>query len=503
MTYFFKTVLLWLVITTTGLAQKPPGTWDVFQTGAKGDGKTMDTKAIQTAIDRCHAAGGGKVYLHNGTFLSGTIYLKSHVTLYVEAGAVLLGSANVNDFPSTASKYPAYLGELVTEKMFIYAEDARNISIAGRGTIDGRGDDFNGPYLSPSFSGRPRILHFRNCEDVQIRGVTLRNSGSWVQFYQSCKNLVIDGITVDSRENKDIEKPRHADAKGRNTDGMDLVDCQLVRVSNCFINSGDDAICLKSLSPDEGCRDITITNCIVSSNASGIKIGTETSGFFEDITVQNCTVFDTRVDAISVMTVDGARIERINISNISVRNIKGAAIFVRLGARNRPYRKSAKVATGILKDVLIENVQGTRIGGYGCSITGIPGFPVENITLRQIRLTFEGSNKPLLSDDAKAIPGAIKPPAVNAEVLEKVEAYPRGEMFGRLPAYGFYIRHGKNITLDNLSLDYADEENRAAIVADDVDTLEIFGLKAKASPAVPERVQLKNVRNSPNLPKPN
>lgn len=492
-----------LLLSQLSLAQKPPGIWDVFQTGAKGDGKTMDTKAIQTAIDRCHAAGGGRVYLHNGTFLSGTIYLKSHVTLFIEAGAVLLGSDNVNDFPSTASKYPAYLGELVTEKMLIYAEDARTISIAGRGIIDGRGDDFNGPYLSPSFSGRPRILHFRNCEDVQVRDVTLRNSGSWVQFYQSCKNLVIDGITVDSRENKDIEKPRYADAKGRNTDGMDLVDCQLVRVSNCLINSGDDAICLKSLSPDEGCRDITITNCIVSSNASGIKIGTETSGFLEDITVQNCTVFDTRVDAISVMTVDGARIERINISNISVRNIKGAAIFVRLGARNRPYRKNAKINSGILKDVLIENVQGTRIGGYGCSITGIPGFPAENITLRQIRLTFEGSNKPLLSDNAQSIPTTTKLPAVNAEVPEKIDAYPRGEMFGRLPAYGFYIRHGKNITLDQLSLDYADEENRAAIVADDVDALEITGLKAKTSPAVPERVQLKNVRNSPTIPKPN
>lgn len=494
---------LCLTLTTTGFSQKPTGVWDAFAFGAKGDGKTMDTKAIQTAIDQCHAAGGGKVYLHNGTFLSGTIYLKSNVTLYVEAGATLLGSANVADYPITPSKYPTYGGDLVTDKMFIYAEEAHNISIAGRGTIDGRGDDFNGPYLSPSFSGRPRILHFRNCENVQVRDVTLRNSGSWVQFYQSCRNMVIDGITVDSRENKDIEKSRHADAKGRNTDGMDLVDCQVVRVSNCFITSGDDGICLKSLSPNESCRDITITNCIVSTNASGIKIGTETSGAFEDITVQNCTVFDTRVDAISIMTVDGARIERINISNISVRNVKGTAIFLRLGARNRTYRKNAKAATGILKDILIENVQGTRIGGYGCSITGIPGFPVENITLKQIRLRFDGSNKPLLSDDDTRKPVPIAPPAVNHTVPEKIDAYPRGEMFGRLPAYGFYIRHGKNITLDNIALDYADDENRSAIVADDIDTLEITGLKAKPSPDVSEVVQLKNVRNSPNLPKSN
>ncbi|RRA98087.1 glycoside hydrolase family 28 protein [Larkinella rosea] len=492
-----------LLLAVSGFAQKPSGVWDVFATGAKGDGKTMDTKAIQIAIDRCHAAGGGKVYLHNGTFLSGTIYLKSNVTLYVEAGAILLGSADVNDYPSTASKYPAYGGELVTEKMLIYAEEAHHIAITGRGIIDGRGDDFNGPYLSPSFSGRPRILHFRNCDNIQVRDITLRNSGSWVQFYQSCRNMVIDGITVDSRENKDIEKPRHADAKGRNTDGMDLVDCQLVRVSNCFINSGDDAICLKSLSPTESCRDITITNCIVSSNASGIKIGTETSGAFEDITVQNCTVFDTRVDAISIMTVDGARIERVTIANISVRNVKGTAIFVRLGARNRTYRKNAQATAGMLKDVLIENVQGTRIGGYGCSITGIPGFPVENITLKQIRLRFDGSNIPLRSDDDTRKTAPIEPPVVNPMVPEKTDAYPRGEMFGRLPAYGFYIRHGRNVALENLSLDYAGEENRSAIVAEDVDALQIRDLKAKASPKVPELVQLKNVRNSPNMPKSN
>ena len=197
---------LCLTLTTSGFSQKPTGVWDAFAFGAKGDGKTMDTKAIQIAVNQCHAAGGGKVYLHNGTFLSGTIYLKSNVTLYLEAGATLLGSANVADYPITPSKYPTYGGDLVTDKMFIYAEEAHNISIAGRGTIDGRGDDFNGPYLTPSFSGRPRILHFRNCENVQVRDVTLRNSGSWVQFYQSCRNMVIDGITVDSRENKDIEK---------------------------------------------------------------------------------------------------------------------------------------------------------------------------------------------------------------------------------------------------------------------------------------------------------
>ena len=459
---------------------RPAGTWDVFQSGAKGDGITMDTKAIQAAIDQCHQVGGGKVYLHNGTFLSGTIYLKSNVTLYIEAGATLLGSANVDDYPIIPSRYPSYTGELLTNKMLIYAEDARAISLQGRGTIDGRGDDFNGPYLSPSFSGRPRIIHFRHCENVQVRDLTLYNSGSWVQSYQSCKNLVIDGITVDSRENKDIEKPRYTTVRGRNTDGLDLVDCERVRISNCVINSGDDAICLKSFSPDEACRDITITNCIVSSNASGIKIGTETSGAFEDITISNCTVYDTRVDGISIMTTDGARVERITVSNITMRNIKGSALFIRLGNRNRPYRKDAKINIPYLKDIIIENIQGNRISAeQGCSITGLETAFVENITLRNINLSFEGGK--LAAESNRVIP-------------EQEKAYPNGLTYGTLPAYGLYVRHARNLLLDNIRLSFQAEDQRPALVFDDVEGANIQGLKAEAGPRTPSVVRLSSAR---------
>ncbi|WP_192579131.1 glycoside hydrolase family 28 protein [Dyadobacter aurulentus] len=469
-----------LSLSLTVSAQRGNGTWDVFDSGAKGDGKTKDTKAIQAAIDKCHAAGGGRVYLHNGTFLSGTIYLKSNVTLHIEAGATLLGSDNVNDFPSISSKYPSYTGDFVTNKMLIYAEDAVNIAITGYGTIDGRGDDIKEPYLSPSFSGRPRIIHFRACENVKILRVKLYNSASWVQSYQSCKNVLIDGITVDSRENKDIEKPRWADAKGRNNDGLDLVDCQQVRIANCNISSGDDAICLKSFSPDEACRDITITNCIVSSNASGIKIGTETSGTMEDITVSNCVVYDTRVDAISMMTADGATVQRITFSGITMRNIKGGAIFVRLNKRNRPYRKNAKINEPVLKDILIENIQGTRISAdYSSSISGIPDAFVENITLRNINLTFEGGMK--AADADRQIP-------------EQEKGYPNGLTFGRLPAYGFFIRHAKNVFMDNIQLRFLKEDQRPAIVCEDVEGLEITKLKAQRTAQTPVLVRKVNVR---------
>lgn len=489
------------VVASIGSEIKNKGFWDVFDFGAKGDSKTMDTKAIQKAIDACYAQGGGRVYLHSGTFLTGTIYLKSDVSLFIEAGAILLGSGNVQDYPSIPSKYPSYTGEFVTNKMMIYSENAENIAIEGTGKIDGRGDDFNGPYLSPSFSGRPRIIHFRNCYNIKIRDITLYNAGSWVQAYQSCKNIVIDGITVDSRENKDIEKPRYADNPGRNTDGLDLIDCQVVRVTNCFINSGDDAICLKSLSPDEGCRDIIISNCVVSSNASGIKIGTETSGFFEDITIQNCTVYDTRNDAIGLMSVDGARMERIIVSNIVVRNIKGAAIFIRLGNRGRVYRKNGMPAKGSVQNIIVKDVIGTGVSGFGCSITGLPGRPVRNITLRNIRLKFDGGRKLMSTDGDKSLGSESEKirdilNEINNPVPEREQDYPKGSMFGRLPAYGLYIRHAENILLENITLDFKEKDHRPALVCTDVDGIEINRFKGTGTSYTPSLIKYTDVKKA-------
>jgi len=446
------------------------GSWDPRAFGAKADGKTPDTKAIQAAMDACAQAGGGRVYLHNGRFLSGTLRFKNNVILHIEAGATLLGSANLDDYPSTPSRHPTYTGELVTGKMFLHAEDAHNIGIEGRGTVDGSGDKWvEGPYGSPSFHHRPRLLHFVGCENVQIRGVTFRNSGSWTLSFLNCRDMVLDGFRIESRENPDIEKPRYADAKGRNNDGIDLTDCQQVRVANCFINSGDDSIVLKSLSPDGTCRDITIVNCVVSSNASGIKLGTESAGAFEDIVVQNCVVFDTRCEGLAVLTVDGARIERVSFSNISLRNIKGDAILVRLGARNRTHRKDAEVKKGSLKDVMFSQIQGTRISSLGNAIAGIPGQNIENVVLRDINFQFTGGGT--ATDAQRTVP-------------ENVAGYPGVKLFGTLPAYGFYVRHAKNIVMENIRLTFEADDHRPAIVCDDVEGLALSGLQARTLPGI-------------------
>ena len=428
--------------------------FDPADFGAVADGETLSTWAIQQCIDACHAAGGGTVVLPTGVLVTGTLVLKSHVHLEVSAGAVLRASADLAQFPSVASRYPSYDGEYVTHKALIRVEDAEQVSITGLGTIDGGGNTWvDGPYGMPSFSLRPRILYFRGCRRVRVRDVTLRNAASWVQTYQDCQDVGLCGITVDSRENPDIEAERYAKVPGRNTDGLDIVDCQRVTVSDCRITAGDDGICLKSYAPDGVCRDIAITNCIVSTNASGIKIGTETSGAITDVVISNCVVHDTRCDAIAVMTVDGALVERISISGITLRNIKGAPIYIRCGARGRVYRQGAVARAGILRDVHISNVQGAGLSAeYASSITGLAGQPVERVCLQGVSLEAEGG---LESIPAGAVP-------------ELAAAYPSGKAFGPLPAYGFYVRHARDVVFDQVRVRARMPDARPVIVVDDV-----------------------------------
>lgn len=457
--------ILSLMFGILGKVQAQSGKWDVYKYGAKGDGLTLDTRSIQNAIDDCSSSGGGIVELNRGIFLSGTIFLKSNVSLSIEQGAVLLGSEDVKDYSDISSSYPTYAGDSLTSKALIYAEDVENISITGLGIIDGNGEKLDKrksktEYLSPSFKYRPRIIYFQGIRNLRIYDITLKNSGSWVQTYQRCENMIIDRLTVNSRENPDISNPvRHYAVAHRNTDGLDIVDCQNVHISNSFINSGDDAICIKSFSPDGHCRNIVVNNCIVSSNASGIKIGTETSGKIEDIIIQNCVVYDTRGEGIGIMTVDGAKIERVNISNITLRNIKRGAIFIRLGTRNRTYGNNREINNPSLKDIIIENIQGTQISKLGCSITGLETYRPERIILRNINLEFDGG----VMDYDK-----------HYKVPELANGYPKGDMFGdKLPAYGFYIRHVDKIVLENTNLHLKEKDIRPAVLCEDVKNIRI------------------------------
>jgi len=434
------------------------GTFDVHDYGAVGDGTTLDTKAIQAAVDDCMQAGGGKVYVHNGTFLSGTIYLKSNVTLYLESGAVLLGSTDLEDYPATVPAFRSYTDNY-TEKSLIYAEKAENVSIMGRGVIDGQGASFKGEYKV-----RPYILRMIECSDVTVKDITYRNSPMWVQHYLACDDVTIDGISVHSKVNS-------------NNDGINIDSCSKVRISDCEINSGDDAIVLKSTS-DRVCNNVTVTNCVLSTNCNALKLGTESNGGFENITIDNCTVYDTRLAGIALELVDGGTFDRVTVSNINMKNV-GGAIFVRLGNRARPFKKDMqKPGMGSMRNIIVSNVQAVGADMTGCSITGLPGFAVENVTVENVRIRFRG--------------GGSRSHATR-EIPEVPEAYPEYKMFGILPAYGFYVRHAKNVRFNHIDLGFEEADERPAFVCDDVTDLDILDLDAEGTPSAHALIWLKQV----------
>jgi len=471
-TSFFLSTLITALMLTAGVAmtaraadQDRPsaGHFDVRAYGAVGDGKTLDTPAIQKAVDAAVEAGGGTVHLAGGTFLSGTVRLKSNVTLHVEAGAILRGSRDVGDYPDNTPQI-VYLYRPRFTKSLIYAEREKNIALTGRGTIDGQGEHF--PAKPGDDKGRPYIVRFSECKNVRVRDLTFRNSARWLSHYLACENVVIDGITIRSRIRE-------------NRDGIGIDSSSGVRISNCHVFSGDDAIVLKATA-ERPCRRVTITNCVLSSMASALKLGTESNGGFEDITISNCTIYDTGYSGIGLMMVDGGTLNRVTVSNITMTNVK-VPIFVRLGNRARPIPDAEPPGMGALRNVIIRNVQVTGADNTGSSITGIPGFPVENVTLENIRVRYAGGGT---EEDA------------SREIPEKEQSYPSGRMFGTLPAYGFFCRHVKNLRLHNLDVAFEDDDQRPSIVCDDVLDLDVLSLRAATSPSADSLVRLRNVQGA-------
>ena len=284
--------------TATVSAATPQGGYSVTEFGAVADGETLNTIAIQKAIDARAAAGGGTVYFPAGRYLTGTLFLRDRVTLHLDAGAVILGSTDLNDYPPQTPAFRSYTDVNYVDKSLIYAERVNEIAIVGRGTIDGQGDAK--VFQRQPYKKRPYVIRMIECKNVVVRDITVRNSPMWVQHYLGCENLLIDGITVYSLDNK-------------NNDGIDIDSCDRVRIANCDIVSEDDAIVLKSTTP-RPCRRVTVTNCTLRSLCNGLKLGTESVGGFEDITISNCVVYDTRLSGIALELVDGGKLERVVVS---------------------------------------------------------------------------------------------------------------------------------------------------------------------------------------------
>ena len=438
----------------------PARVFDVTRYGAKGDGKTKSTDAIQRAVDGCFEAGGGTVYLPPGKHLSGPITLKSNVTLYLDAGATLLGSELLEDYGNV--------------RHLVFASEASNIAIAGEGTIDGSGQVF-----WPTPQRRPGgAVELVACKMVRIRDVTIQNSPSWSLHVYGCENVSIRGVSISN------------DFSGPNTDGIDVTSCSDVTISDCRISTGDDAIVLKNLTRGHGpetkrsCRNITVTNCVISSHCNGFKIGTESERDFENITFSNSVVFmndpkqpdEPRVRGIAgvaVEMVDGANLSNVVVSNIVVKNFH-AAVFIRLGNRGR----NQPVPTpGTLRHVSIDNLVavGTVVTS---SITGLPGHNVEDVSLSNIRIVMDPEGK---SDDARMARAAARAAEGGEGVPERPGEYPEAWMFGGLPSYGLYCRHVDGLTLRNFQASPMRSDKRPMLICDDISNLTLDGLEVIAA----------------------
>src|SRR5690606_37569723 len=317
------TCILVLVISPGLFAQE----YTITDFGARNDGKTLASTAIQSAIDTAHKKGGGKVIVPEGVFLTGSIILKSGVELHLKKDAVLLGSTDPYDYKS-----------INRWKALVLANGQDHIAITGEGTIDGRGQElaiqvdslfhagkldstnYNLRRKRPSEVMRPQLIEMVSCKHITVSGITLKNAACWVQTYDKCTDLVIEKIRVDS------------DAYWNN-DGMDISDCTNVRITGCYVNSADDGICLKSHSKGFLNENIHISDCTVRSSASAIKFGTASVGGFKNITIENITIFDTFRCALAFEAVDGGTIENVVVTNVSATNT-GNALFIKLGHRN-------------------------------------------------------------------------------------------------------------------------------------------------------------------------
>jgi len=494
------------------------GAFDVKKFGAKGDGKALDSPAINKAIDAAAAAGGGTVLFTAGTYRSFSIRLKSNVGLYLDHGATIL-AADPKDGdgkydlpePNPWDQYQDF-GHSHWQNSLIWGENLQNISILGPGRIWGKGlvrsggqsrtkeqndalekqgpDPKSGPFGYPNARDAVepgwgnKAISLKLCRNVIIRDISILHGGHFAILATGVDNLTIDNVKIDT-----------------NRDGIDVDACKNVRISNCTVNSPfDDAICPKSsfaLGYARVTENVTITNCQVSGydegtlldgtykrdfrNANGtfsptgrIKFGTESNGGFKNITVSNC-VFDYS-RGLALEAVDGALLEDLTISNITMRDISNSPIFLRLGSRNRGPKETTKV--GAMRRVIISNVVVYNADPkFSSIISGIPGYLIEDVQLSNIRVYAKG--------------GGTKEQAA-LEPAERESIYPEPSMFGELPAYGFFIRHVKGLQLRDVEMSYLSPDLRPAFVLNNVSGAEFIHVKAQREPDVPTFV-LKNV----------
>jgi polygalacturonase len=433
-----RQLILVILFLTATIWAAPGKTVDATKAGAVGDGATVNTVAIQKAIDACSANGGGTIQFPAGCYVTGTIQLKDSVTLHLDKNTVLLGSTNAADYHNVD---PFIAGDgIALGYALIVAVGANQAGIEGAGTIDGRGRELRA--AQSRYTVRPFLMRWLRCTNVVVRDVHLTNPGAWTLNFFQTRNATVERVTIRTR-NTGLA----------NNDGIDLDSCEGVRIRDCDIESGDDALCLKATSALP-CRDITASGCKLSTKCNAIKLGTESPGDFEKISVSNCQIRDTGMAGIALYSVDGAHLHDVTLADITMDGVT-VPISVRLGARLKTFRAGDQPKPpGSLRDVTVKNVRVTGARQIGLLINGITNHPVENLTLKNIQIELAGGGK--LADAQIQLP-------------EKASAYPEYSMFGRvMPAYGIYARHVRDVNFKNVRMTVTQPDARPSMIFVDV-----------------------------------
>ncbi len=463
-----KPVLLFSLLLTTMYIRAADYAASLFD--IRSDGSTLNTRSIQFAIDYIHNQGGGRLVFSVGRYLTGSVHLKSGVGLHLEEGSVLLGSLNPLDYDK--ENFTA----------LILADQQHNISITGKGIIEGQGRQVAANIIAMVHSGiihdplrgdrpnesiRPMIIYFRECSSVLIQGITFSNAASWVQTYDQCKDLDIDNVHVDSKAYW-------------NNDGFDIVDCGGVKITNCFIDAADDGICLKSHDAKASCNNILIRDCTIRSSANAIKFGTASYGGFSHIRINNNKVFDTYRSAIALEAVDGGFINDIVVDSMNATNT-GNAIFLRIGQRVRSGKSSMKNIQ--IRNLHVEIPSGKPDSGYAYEgpvedqprnispivITGMPDSYIDSIFMQNISVQYPGGGNASF---------AFRSLQQLDSIPELPAKYPEYSMFRELPAWGMYIRHASNLQIENISFTTAVKDYRLPVVLDDTHQLRFINVRA-------------------------
>lgn len=496
----------------------PP--FDVRRFGATGDGRTLDTAAINRAIEAAHARGGGTVVLPAGNYLSHSVRLRSRVTLQFEAGAVLIaadpppaGEPGGYDAPEAGSSnlYQDF-GHSRFRNSLLWGEELEQVTLCGPGRIFGRGlsrgsgrialpvgevaphrpdelpdvleadgspeapardgdESEGGPFGYPNTRDTlpagvgNKAIALRGCRHVLLRDLTILHGGHFAILASGCDDVTVENVFIDT-----------------NRDGIDIDGCANVRISRCTVNSPwDDGICLKSSCGSGALRpveNVTISDCYVSGFVEGtlfdgsrarliqhrggpigrIKLGTEASGGFRNIAITNCVFEFCR--GLALEQADGAMMENVVVSNLTMRDVMNAPIFIRLGGR---LRAPGAKKPGTAERITISNVVAHNVAAdHGIFLAGLPGFPIRDVQLSNIQLFSLGGGT--VGDAVRVVP-------------ELVRDYPEPMLFGRLPAWGLFVRHVAGLQLRDLAFHLLGADARPVGQLEDVDVVDLNGIR--------------------------